>query len=240
MPVGLLFGAAQGVLGFMGARSRHAEQSAQTAYSNTIARERAKLNLKMQKQSWERRAKQVKEQYKENANEAARAYAETQAQYNEQMTQFAYQSQGMINQLAQVEGNMRARGTAGQGQSSRRAAKIMAVGEYGRQSTKLVQNIQNADRQLERNLQGLQQQWQKADQAAYSTQLSGMPMPQFVPQAPMPKFNTGLQIGNALLSGASTANSMLSNGLFSKESYRGSFLGDFLGYQRKPGVPTTP
>ena len=140
----------------MGARSRHAEQSAQTAYSNTIARERAKLNLKMQKQSWERRAKQVKEQYKENANEAARAYAETQAQYNEQMTQFAYQSQGMINQLAQVEGNMRARGTMAEGQSSRRAAQIMSVGEYGRQSTKLVQNIQSADRQLERNLQGLQ------------------------------------------------------------------------------------
>ena len=219
-------------MGFMSAKSQHAERAAQTAYSNTINRERAKLNLKLQKESWERRAANVKQQYTENANEAARAYAETQAQFNEQMTQFAYQSQGMINQLAQVEGNMRARGTMGQGQSSRRAAQIMSVGEYGRQSTKLVQNIQSADRQLERNLKGLQQQWQKADQAAYSTLLSGMPMPQFVPQAPIPKFNTGLQIGNAILSGASTANSMLSEGLFSKESYRGSMVGDFLGYSR--------
>lgn len=216
-------------MGFMGAKSRHAEQAAQTAYSNTINRERAKLSLKLQKESWERRAANVKQQYTENANEAARAYAETQAQFNEQMTQFAYQSQGMINQLAQVEGNMRARGTMGQGQSSRRAAQIMSVGEYGRQSTKLVQNIQSADRQLERNLKGLQQQWQKADQAAYSTLLSGMPMPQFVPQAPIPKFNTGLQIGNAILSGASTAHSMMSDGLFNKDSYKGSFLGNMFG-----------
>ncbi len=221
-------------MGFMGAKSQHAERAAQTAYSNTINKERAKLSLKLQKESWERRATQVKEQYTENANEASRAYAESQAQFNEQMTQFAYQSQGMINQLAQVEGNMRARGTAAQGQSSRRAAQIMSVGEYGRQSTKLVQNIQSADRQLERNLKGIQQQWQKADQAAYSTLLSGMPMPQFVPQAPIPKFNTGLQIGNAILSGASTANSMMSNGLFSKESYRGGMIGDFLGYKRTP------
>lgn len=219
-------------MGFMGAKSRHAEQAAQTAYSNTINRERAKLSLKLQKESWERRAANVKQQYTENANEAARAYAETQAQFNEQMTQFAYQSQGMINQLAQVEGNMRARGTMGQGQSSRRAAQIMSVGEYGRQSTKLVQNIQSADRQLERNLKGLQQQWQKADQAAYSTLLSGMPMPQFVPQAPIPKFNTGLQIGNAILSGATTANSMLSEGLFGAGSYKNTFVGDFLGIKR--------
>lgn len=234
MPIGLLFGAAQGFLGYQSAKAQHSERAAQTAYSNTLAQERAKLNLKLQKESWERRAASVKEQYTENANEASRAYAESQAQFNEQMTQFAYQSQGMINQLAQVEGNMRARGTMAQGQSSRRAAQIMSVGEYGRQSTKLVQNIQSADRQLERNLKGIQQQWQKADQAAYSTLLSGMPMPQFVPQAPMPKFNTGLQIGNAILSGASTANSMMSHGLFSKESYRGGMIGDFLGYKRKP------
>lgn len=232
MPIGLLFGAAQGFLGYQSAKAQHSQRAAQTAYSNTLAQERAKLNLKLQKESFARRQAQVREQYNENAKEANIAYQATQAQFNEQMTQFAYQSQGMINQLAQVEGNMRARGTMAEGQSSRRAAQIMSVGEYGRQSAKLVQNIQSADRQLERNLRGIEQQWKKADQAAYSTLLSNLPMPEFVPQAPIPKFNTGLQIGNAILSGASTANSMLSDGLFGAGSYKNTFVGDFLGIKR--------
>lgn len=222
-------GIAQGVMGFMGSKAQAAKAAADTAFQNTINEERAKLNLEMQRKSFDRRGKQVKKQYKVNADEMSRQYEQTQAVFNEQMAQFAYKSQGMINQLAQVEGSIRARGGA-VGRSSERVAAVRALGEYGRQSRKLLDNMQSADRQLERNMQDIKATWAKADRAAWQTLLTNQPLPEFVAKVPVPKFNSGLAIGNAVLSGMSTANSLTSDGLFNSKSYgKGSFLSRLFG-----------
>lgn len=224
-------GVASGVMGFMSSKAQAAQAAASTAFQNTVADEKAKLNLEMQKKSFKRRSENVEKQYKINADEMSRQYEQTQAVFNEQMAQFAYKSQGMINQLAQVEGSIRARGGA-VGRSSERVAAVRALGEYGRQSRKMLDNMQSADRQLERNMQDIKATWAKADRAAWQTLLTNQPLPTFVAKTPIPKFNSGLAIGNALISGMSTAHSMTSAGLFNSESYKNTVIGDFFGIPR--------
>ena len=217
-------------MGFMGSKAQAAKAAADTAFQNTINEERAKLNLEMQKKSFKRRGEQVKKQYKVNADEMSRQYEQTQAVFNEQMAQFAYKSQGMINQLAQVEGSIRARGGA-QGRSSERVAAVRALGEYGRQSRKMLDNMQSADRQLERNMQDIKATWTLKQTVPHGrpcllTSRCLRLLLRFLYLSSILTCNRQ----DAVISGMSTAHGMTSSGLFNAESYgEGTFFNKLFG-----------
>ena len=59
-------------------------------------------------------------------------------------------------------------------------------------------------------------------------------------QQAMPRANTGLMIGQAVMAGLNTADGLMPGGVFGSSSYKNTALGDFLGISRdkpKTGGP---
>ena len=83
------------------------------------------------KRAYERTVKRVKEQFNENYAAANASFQTEQAKFAEQMMAFAYQKEGLMQQLQQAEGYAAATETW----EKRRKSQSINLGDYGRNAT---------------------------------------------------------------------------------------------------------
>ena len=189
---------------FFGGRSRAAQQAAQTAYSNTMNREKTRIMNAARKRQYNRQVKRAREQIKENFAAANASFQVEQSKFHEQMMAFAFAKEGMLNQVMSAEGYGAASETYGK--SADRARAIAILGEYGRNQARFDETVASSQRQYERNVGGISGALDAANVQATAFMQDGGPMPVMAQQ----KYSSGgsnafLQIGNALSAGLSTA-----------------------------------
>ena len=179
-------------------------QAAQTAYQNTLSIQKTKIMNAYRKRAYERTVKRVKEQFNENYAAANASFQTEQAKFAEQMQAFAYQKEGLMQQLQQAEGYAAA--TETYGRSAERAKAIQTLGDYGRSEARYAQSVSSAQRQYGRNLGGISGQLEQANQAAIAPILDGAPIPEIAAkqyEAPGGFFNTAMKIMGGVQTGLS-------------------------------------
>lgn len=179
-------------------------QAAQTAYQNTLSIQKTKIMNAYRKRAYERTVKRVKEQFNENYAAANASFQTEQAKFAEQMQAFAYQKEGLMQQLQQAEGYAAA--TETYGRSAERAKAIQTLGDYGRSEARYAQSVSSAQRQYGRNLGGISGQLEQANQAAIAPILDGAPIPEMAAkqyEAPGGFFNTAMKIMGGVQTGLS-------------------------------------
>ena len=225
------FGAGQAALSFFGGQSKAREQQRQAAAQHGQAVFKNQFqNLMIDRQNdltRERFGKQVdlaNTQFQFNREAAQRAQSAEQVRMNEQMQGFAFQQSNMRASLLQAQGANAAAGRAGN-RSLARASAVATLGNYGRQQAVLAENLASARGQSRRNMERISRQRLSADNRVFS-QVAIPPQLQTRNAAlaapTVPRMNMGLMIGQAAMSGLSTAYNMTAPG------------GKFLGFE-KPG-----
>ena len=116
--IGAALGIASGVASMFGGGG----QAAATAYQNTLSIEKTRIMNAYRKRAYERTVKRVKEQFNENYAAANASFQTEQAKFAEQMMSFAFQKEGLMQQLQQAEGYAAA--TESYGKSAERAKAI--------------------------------------------------------------------------------------------------------------------
>lgn len=222
--------------GFMSYRSQAAQLGAQaynTAFTNEINKYKAEADYEEQERAFQRAKSQTQQQYKLNAEAAETAFGQENAAFIEKMSEFAYANQALTQQISAAQGFMNARTSATEGGSQKRLEAIGIRGRGARSRNQLRRSEESAARQSNRNYDRIAREWIAADRSAFGAIVNSVPVKSMAVQQAMPRANTGLMIGQAMMAGINTADGLLSNGFFSKESYRGSIVGDVLGYKRK-------
>ena len=198
--IGAALGIASGVASIFGGN----KQAAQTAYQNTLSQRKTEIMNAYRKRAYERTVKRVKEQFNENYAAANASFQTEQAKFAEQMQAFAYQKEGLMQQLQQAEGYAAA--TETYGRSAERAKAIQTLGDYGRSEARYAQSVSSAQRQYGRNLSGISGQLDQANQAALAPILDGAPIPEMAAkqyEAPGGFFNTAMKIMGGVQTGLS-------------------------------------
>ena len=177
-------------------------QAAQTAYQNTLSRRKTEIMNAYRKRAYERTVKRVKEQFNENYAAANASFQTEQAKFAEQMMAFAFQKEGLMQQLQQAEGYAAA--TETYGKSAERAKAIQTLGDYGRSEARYAESVSSAQRQYGRDLGGISGQLAQANQTTLAPILDGAPMPEMAAkqyQAPGGFFNTAMKIMGGVQTG---------------------------------------
>tara|TARA_A100001201_G_scaffold74680_1_gene67814 strand:- start:4185 stop:4901 length:717 start_codon:yes stop_codon:yes gene_type:complete len=201
--LGIALSVASAGASFFGGRAAANKQAAQTAYSNTINREKTRIMNAARKRQYNRQVKRAKEQIRENFAAANASFQTEQAKFHEQMMSFAFAKEGMLNQVMEAEGYGAA--TETYGKSADRARAIKILGEYGRNQARFDETVASSQRQYGRNLSNISGSLDAANVQATAFMEGGGPMPVMAQQ----KYSSGggnalLQIGNALSAGLST------------------------------------
>ena len=198
--IGAALGIASGVASMFGGGG----QAAATAYQNTLSIEKTKIMNDYRKRAYERTVKRVKEQFNENYAAANASFQTEQAKFAEQMMSFAFQKEGLMQQLQQAEGYAAA--TESYGKSADRAKAIQTIGDYGRSEVKYAESVSSAQRQYGRNVSGISGALNQANVATTAPILDGAPMPEMAAkqyQAPGGFFNTAMKIMGGVQTGLS-------------------------------------
>ena len=193
-------GLVSGIAGMFGG----GKQAAQTAYQNTLSRRKTEIMNAYRKRAYERTVKRVKEQFNENFAAANASFQTEQAKFAEQMMSFAFQKEGLMQQLQEAEGYAAA--TETYGRSAERAKAIKTLGDYGRSEVKYAESVSSAQRQYGRTLSGIGGQLAQANQTTIAPILNGAPMPEMAAkqyQAPGGFFNTAMKIMGGVQTGLS-------------------------------------
>ena len=199
-PISAGVGIVSGVASMFGGSSQAAAQ----AYQSTLARRRAEIMNAYRKRAYERQVEQVQRQLDENYAAANASFQTEQAKFGEQMMAFAFQKEGLMQQLQQVEGYAAA--TETYGKSAERAKAIKTLGDYGRNKRKFIENVASAQRQYERNLGGIAGAAAQATMSTVQPISGGGPIPEMVPNAPSSSggfFNTAMKIMGGIQTGLS-------------------------------------
>lgn len=198
--IGAALGIASGVASMFGGGG----QAATTAYQNTLSIEKTRIMNAYRKRAYERTVKRVKEQFNENYAAANASFQTEQAKFAEQMMSFAFQKEGLMQQLQQAEGYAAA--TESYGKSADRAKAIQTIGDYGRSEVKYAESVSSAQRQYGRNVSGISGALNQANVATTAPILDGAPMPEMAAkqyQAPGGFFNTAMKIMGGVQTGLS-------------------------------------
>lgn len=198
--IGAALGIASGVASMFGGGG----QAAATAYQNTLSIEKTRIMNAYRKRAYERTVKRVKEQFNENYAAANASFQTEQAKFAEQMMSFAFQKEGLMQQLQQAEGYAAA--TESYGKSADRAKAIQTIGDYGRSEVKYAESVSSAQRQYGRNVSGISGALNQANVATTAPILDGAPMPEMAAkqyQAPGGFFNTAMKIMGGVQTGLS-------------------------------------
>lgn len=196
--IGAALGIASGVASMFGGGG----QAAATAYQNTLSIEKTRIMNAYRKRAYERTVKRVKEQFNENYAAANASFQTEQAKFAEQMMSFAFQKEGLMQQLQQAEGYAAA--TESYGKSADRAKAIQTIGDYGRSEVKYAESVSSAQRQYGRNVSGISGALNQANVATTAPILDGAPMPEMAAkqyQAPGGFFNTAMKIMGGIQTG---------------------------------------
>lgn len=196
--IGAALGIASGVASMFGGGG----QAAATAYQNTLSIEKTRIMNAYRKRAYERTVKRVKEQFNENYAAANASFQTEQAKFAEQMMSFAFQKEGLMQQLQQAEGYAAA--TESYGKSADRAKAIQTIGDYGRSEVKYAESVSSAQRQYGRNVSGISGALNQANVATTAPILDGAPMPEMAAkqyQAPGGFFNTAMKIMGGVQTG---------------------------------------
>lgn len=216
MAVGIALGAASTGLGILGGisakkRQKKAERDArkQAAYGATFSNVMKRFENEDIKRIYGIQLQQATEQIGLNRAAANRAYISEQRRLNEAFASAAFEKQGLISNLSQVQGTNAAAEVFGR--SAERIRGIEGLGNYGRQQAILADNLSRAAGQTGFNMEEIQRQNEMADintlrpvSVPPSTQAIGQFRPGFGSGSSGGGANTGLMIGNALLQGVST------------------------------------
>jgi len=177
----------------------------QATFSNLMSRNRTQLMNAYRQRAFGRQVEFAKQQQAMNRDAASRAYATEQARFNEQMLQFSFQKEGMLNQLMQQQGLAAA--SERFGRSASRAAAIQNLGQFGRNQAMFAESMASAARQSARNVDEIRRQRYQADLGVYGQVMEG-PIPEMMEPlyqaGPPPSSNTLLKIGTALMGGTKT------------------------------------
>lgn len=210
MPLPLLaigMGVAQAGLGIASGMQQQNQAYAESAYNTAFQNAMAGIQNRSNERNFNRQVDRTKEQFGYNRDAANRAYSTEQARYNELLTQAAFQQQGAIQNLLEVQGTNNA--SERYGRSAKRVSLVDSLGAYGRNQAMRAESLISAQRQSNRNLEGVSRDWFNSDLNAWS-QVGISPNLQAevaMPQAPS-GMNTALMIGSNLLSGFNTYNSL--------------------------------
>jgi len=211
-PVSAALGVAQLGMGIASAFSEQNQQAQQYAsevgqatFSNLMSRNRTRMMNEYRQRAFGRQVEFAKQQQAMNRDAASRAYATEQARFNEQMLQFSFQKEGMLNQLMQQQGLAAA--SERFGRSASRAAAIQNLGQFGRNQAMFAESMASAARQSARNVDEIRRQRYQADLGVYGQVMEG-PIPEMMEPlyqaGPAPSSNTALKIGTTLLNSTQT------------------------------------
>lgn len=212
-PLALLASVGQAGLGIASGISQQGDAAASSAYQNAFGSTYQNLMIdasnRMQRDMFGRQIDQFKQQKQFNADAANRAYAAEQRRLNEQFTSAAFQRQGLLENLIQVQGANNASETYGN--SARRANLVGTLGAYGRQQATMAETLASARIQSRSNELEIGRQNLNADFGAWQG-VSIAPQPQaHVPNYTPPRssgLNTALMIGSQVLGAVGTYNSL--------------------------------
>ena len=182
------------------------------AYNNTLGMYKTRMLNEYRQRAYERKVAQVTKQFDENFAAANASFQTEQAKYAEQMMQFAFQKEGLLNELMQAEGIAAA--TETYGRSADRARAIQTLGEYGRNQARFVESVTSAQRQYGRNVGGIGGALRQANMNTIAPIMDGGPMMQMESRGYMPAytqssggggfFNTAMKIMGGVQSGLKT------------------------------------
>ncbi len=212
-PLALLASVGQAGLGIASGMSQQSDAAASSAYQNTFNSVFQNImtdaSNRMQKDVFGRQIDQFKQQKQFNADAANRAYAAEQRRLNEQFTSAAFQRQGLLENLVQVQGANNA--SESYGNSARRANLVGTLGAYGRQQAVMAESLASARTQSRATELDIGRQNLNADFSAWQG-VSIAPQPQaHVPNYTPPRqsgLNTALMIGNSVLGAVGTFNAL--------------------------------
>lgn len=189
----------------------NASQIGAAAYNNTLGMYKTRMLNEYRQRAYERKVAQVTKQFDENFAAANASFQTEQAKYAEQMMQFAFQKEGLLNELMKAEGVAAA--TETYGRSADRARAIQTLGEYGRNQARFVESVTSAQRQYGRNIGGIGGALRQANMNTIAPIMDGGPMRQMESRGYMPAytrssggggfFNTAMKIMGGVQSGLS-------------------------------------
>jgi len=207
-PLALPIAAAVGQtgLGIFGGMSSAANEAASAAYNNTYQNLMINAGNRQRRDIFSRQLDQANTQKGFNADAANRAYAAEQRRLNEVFTQAAFQRQGMLENLIQAQGENNARERYGN--SARRSNLVSTLGNFGRQQAVMAESLASARGQSARNMQEIGRQHLSADYQTWQGVSIPPSMEANIPAPRMNGMNTALMIGNSLMSGLNTYNSL--------------------------------
>lgn len=205
-PFAAVAGVAQAGLGIFGGFSQRKQQAAEAAYNSTFQNLMIDGSNRMRRDIFSRQIDQYKTQQGFNADAANRAYSAEQRRLNEVFTQSAFQQQGMLESLMKVQGENNA--TERYGNSARRANLVESLGAFGRQQAVMAESLASARSQSSQNLAEISRQRLGSEYGNWQ-QIAIPPMMEVnTPPPRMSSGNSALMIGNALMGGFSTFNSL--------------------------------
>ncbi len=248
-PFSLGISAISAGLGFFGQKresdNNRKQANRQIRLQNQAAREERRLqNLQIRDrnryaaQEYQSRIDQYNRQRQFNQDAANLAYEAEQQRMVEQFRQAAFQRSGLQRQVLEAAGANAAM-AEGRGRSFERASAMSTYGQFGRAMEQMRQSTVDARRASAGRMRQISTEQYGRDLAGYSNVAMAPYMQRELPpamQMPMQRrsgFNTGLQIGNALLGGLSTYASLAPPAAGNLTGGSGSSLG---GYGvRNPG-----
>jgi len=188
-------------------QDRSAQIGAQ-AYNSTLGMYKTRMLNEYRQRAYERKVAQVTKQFDENFAAANASFQTEQAKFAEQMMSFAFQKEGLLNELMQAEGYAAA--TETYGKSADRVKAIQTLGEYGRNQAQFVETIASAQRQYGRNIGGISGALRQANMSTIAPIMGGGPMMEMESRGYMPSytqssgggfFNTAMKIMGGVKSG---------------------------------------
>jgi len=234
MPYAALgMGLLSGFMSYKGQAAKLGAQAYNTTFTNEINKYKAEADFEEQERAFERTKSQTQEQYKLNAEAAETAFGQENAAFIEKMSEFAYANQALTQQISAAQGFMNARTSATEGGSQKRLEAIGIRGRGARSRNQLRRSQESAARQSNRNYDRIAREWIAADRSAFGAIVNSVPVKSMAVQQAMPRANTGLMIGQAVMAGINTADGLMPGGVFGKSSYQNTALGDLFGIKRK-------
>lgn len=205
MVLAAALGIAQAGLSIFGGASQARQQAYQTAYDRKFRNQMTGYENEDIKRNYSIQLQQAGEQIGLNREAANRAYISEQRRLNDVFSSAAFESQGLIASLAQVQGTNAA--AERYGKSAQRIRDIEGLGNYGRQQAILADNLSRA---ADASRYSMEETYRQNEMADRNTWL-GVSVPPST-QAMLPPsrgpsgMNTALMIGSAVLGGFNTYN----------------------------------
>jgi hypothetical protein len=193
----------QAIMGLVSGFQQQNQAAKEAAYNTAFQNAMTESANRQTERNFGRQLGMVQEQFGYNQDAANRAYAAEQIRLNELFSQAAFQQQGALQNLLEVQGANNA--SEQYGRSARRANLVNTLGQFGRNQAMQIEGLTSARSQSTRNLQQTSRDLFSANLNAWQ-QVAIAPSMQS--QVPMPQassgLNTALMIGGSLMSGLNT------------------------------------